>query len=142
MVRLTELVLVIESVTGDRSPFWDRFLTLSERTGSACSAYPALYFANGLVEDVVPEAVLQILPGQAPAAARRVMDRLAPATCQKMQRYSLEERFMFTRTFPGWMRELSWFLFPDVALRAVLSLYAKWFWILADGRSRARISSS
>ena len=127
MVRLTELVLVIESVTGDRSPFWDRFLTLSERTGSACSAYPALYFANGLVEDVVPEAVLQILPGQAPAAA---------------QRYSLEERFMFTRTFPGWMRELSWFLFPDVALRAVLSLYAKWFWILADGRSRARISSS
>ena len=125
MVRLTELVLVIEGVTGDRSPFWDRFLTLSERTGSACSAYPALYFANGLVEDVVPEAVLQILPGQAPAAARRVMDR-----------------FMFTRTFPGWMRELSWFLFPDVALRAVLSLYAKWFWILADGRSRARISSS
>jgi hypothetical protein len=131
MIRLIELVLVIESVKGDRSRFWDRFLTLAEETGAASSAYPALHFANNLVEGTVPEAVLQILERQVPAAARRVIGRLTPATCQRMQRYSLEERFMWTTTFQGWMREVLRDLIPTAEPRELLRIYTWRFWVLA-----------
>ncbi len=133
MVRLTELVLVIESVKEDRTRFWDEFLNLAERTGEASSAYPALYFANCLVEGSVPQEVLQGLDRQLPAAVRRVAHRFTPATCQRMRRYSLEERFMWARTFRGWTRELAWGLFPHAKLGELLQIYASRFWILVRG---------
>lgn len=131
MIRLTELVLVIGSVKGDRSQFWDRFLILAEETSAASSAYPALHFANDLVEGTVPEAVLRTLEQQVPAAARRVIGRLTSATCQRMRRYSLEERFMWTTTFQGWMREVLRDLIPTVELRELLRIYRWRFWVLA-----------
>jgi hypothetical protein len=124
MVRLVELTLVIESIKGNRSPFWERFLALAERSGSASSAFPALHFANRLVEGTVPEAVLMVLERRMPAAVRRVTGRLTPATCQRMRGASVEERFMWTNTFRGWVREVLRDILPSVDLRELLRIYA------------------
>ena len=133
MIRLTELVLVIQSIQEDHSSFWDGFLALSEQTGSVGNVYPALYFANGIVEGTVPKSVLQTLEGQAPTAVRRVVGRHTAVTCQRMQRYSLEERFMWTRTLRGWVREVLRDIFPEVGLSELPGIYAARLCVLARG---------
>lgn len=134
LIRLTELVLVIRSIGDERrSVFWDRFLVLAQQTGVASCVYPALHFANSLVQGTVPEKVLQTLRDHAPPAVRRVVGRLTPSTCQGMRRYSLEERFMWTSTFRGWAREILLDLFPPVGARELLRIYAWRFRVLARG---------
>jgi len=69
------------------------------------------------------------LERRVPVAARRVIRRLAPATCQRMQRYSLEERFMWTSTFQGWILEIM----PTVKPRELLDTFTRRFWVLSRG---------
>ena len=133
MVRLTELVLVLESVKRDGRLDWDAFLSLAQQTGAASSVYPALHFADALVPGRVPAEVLMALEEQAPTAVRRVVRRLTPATCQRMRRCSLEERFMWTNGLRSWVREIVTDVFPCVDPRRLLDIYAMRFWRLARG---------
>lgn len=134
MLRLTELALVIGHIDGERASFWDRFLTLAEQTGVPGSAYPALRLVNDLVPDRVPQAVLLALERRAPPAVRRILGRLTPTNCHRVHGCSLRERFMWVRSFRGWLREISIDLFPPLGAREVLHIYKMRFWRLARGQ--------
>lgn len=133
MLRLTELILVVRHVEDD-APFWDRFLTLAERTGVMSSAYPALRIANDLVPNTVPQVVLQTLERRASRAVRSILRRLTPATCHRVHGCSLRERFMWIRSLRGWFREILLDLFPPLGAREAFNVYKMRFWRLARGQ--------
>jgi hypothetical protein len=123
LLRLTELIFVIRQLEEEDRLAWARFLELATLTGSPGSSYPALLMANLLVPGIVPDRVLKALEQVTPAAVRRVLASLAPATCQRILRCSLTERFMWTDSLGGWAREARGSLFPSVGFGKLVGIY-------------------
>jgi hypothetical protein len=61
----------------------------------------------------------------------QVVDRLTPATAQRVARQSLQERFMWTVGVNGWLRELRKWLLPFSA--GLWKAYRRRFGMLAGG---------
>ena len=112
LLRQVELVLVIrQDLAADRLS-WDAFLDLGAQTGAAGYAYPALHLAEKLAPGTVPEAVLGRCAAQAPRAVRRAVERLTPASAQRIDRNSVGEHFMWALGWKGRLRLLTADLFP------------------------------
>lgn len=130
LLRLVELVLAVRA-----APFaWVRFAELADRARATAMTYPALQLAERLAPGTVPDDVLRSSRGVAPPSVRRVIDRLAPHTAQRVLRCSLEERFMWT---PSRWRVLAQTVrdaFPrGLSLAALAAIYRGRAWRLLHG---------
>lgn len=100
LVRLVELVLVLRRDAAAGALSWDALLAVLAEAGGLRFAYPALELAERLAPGTVPAAARERLAADATPAMRRVLARLTPATAQRLDGLSLEERFMWAGT-PG-----------------------------------------
>jgi hypothetical protein len=142
MLRLTELVLVIRKLHDERSLCWNRLMQTAQKSESSCCAYPAFYLVNELAPGIIPEAVMQALEQRAPAAVIRVIRQLTPSTCQRLEKSSFDERFMWTGSFLGWCREIRHLVFPSMILGEMAPIYRMRFWRLARGKITRRLYSN
>jgi len=99
-LRMAELVWVIrrDMEAGDLS--WRDFVEAARQAGALGIVYPALYFTERLVPGIVPATVLEASAVAAPGGVRRHVERLTPATAQRIDRISLSEHFMWS---DGWL---------------------------------------
>jgi len=113
LLRMVEIVLMIrqDSATGRLS--WDEFLELAQRTGGLGAAYPALRLSDKLAPGTVPHEVLACSAAAAPARVKNVIEKLEPATAQRVHRASIGEHFMWVAGVGGWLRQLGCDLVPE-----------------------------
>jgi hypothetical protein len=141
MLRLTELILVIRKLRDQKNLSWSRLMQKARESGSGCCAYPAYRLVNELAPETIPGAVIQALEQSAPAAVVRVVDQLTPSTCQRLEKSSFDERFMWTGSFCGWYREIRHLVFPPMSVGEMARIYRMRFWRLARGKVTRRLFS-
>jgi hypothetical protein len=135
LLRLVELVLVIRQDRAAARLPWDAFLDAGARTGAISYAYPALSLAEKLAPGVVPGEVLDRCAGRTPGAVRRAVERLTPASAQRIDRSSVGEHFMWAEGVRGRMRLLASDLLPAVRTWAEFrKIYEARAWRLIRGR--------
>jgi hypothetical protein len=134
LLRQVELVLVIRAdVAADRLS-WDAFLNAGDRTGALSYAYPALALAEKLAPETVPVEVLDHCAVRAPKAVRRALERLTPATAQRIDRNSVGEHFMWAEGWRGRLRLLASDILPAVRWPEFRRIYEERAWRLIRGR--------
>lgn len=137
MIRLAELALVIRRDRREGRFHDDALLALLERTGTTRFVYPALELAERLVPGTITGALRKSLARAANRRLRRVVDRLTPATAQRLVGLSMEERFLWAVGLSGHARRLAYMLWPEAAggsLRALASIYRDRLYRLLRGR--------
>jgi hypothetical protein len=135
LLRQVELVLIIRQDLAAGRLSWDAFLDAGERTGALAYAYPALRLAEKLSPGLVPKVVLDHCAAHVPAAVRRAVERLTPATAQRIDRNSVGEHFMWGL---GWRGRLG-LLASDMVLAGrswseFRRIYEERAWRLIRGR--------
>lgn len=136
LLRIVELVLVARGDPRSGPLAWDRFAEAAERAGAMGCVHPALEMCARLAEGSVPAALRSAAARAAPAAVRRVTARLSPGTAQGIDRWSLEERYMWSPTWGARLRQLAYELGPGPAgdsPRALGAIYATRAWRLLRG---------
>src|SRR5262249_2625619 len=129
-----ELVLVIRrDVTAGRLS-WPEFLDVGGRTGALGYAYPALRLADKLAPGVVPGEVLDHCAARAPGPVRRALERLTPATAQRIERNSVGEHFMWALGWQGQLQLLVSDILPAVRWPEFRRIYEERAWRLIRGR--------
>jgi len=106
MLRLVELALVIRRDVADGLLSWDAFLALAERMEALGLVYPALRLCEMLVPGTIPAEVAARCTLRTPAAVKRVVDPLTPANAQRVVRYSIAEKFMWSSSRLHMIRQL------------------------------------
>lgn len=106
LLRMIEIVLVARQDTRNGSLSWDDFLHLGAATNALGVAYPALRMAEKLAPGTIPTRVMEICAELAPPRAHAVVDKLVPATAQRVDRASIAEHFMWIAGMSGWARQL------------------------------------
>lgn len=137
LLRMSELIFIIRRLESDGRFTWDRVLQMAERSGVLSCIYPALCMIAKMIPGTVPDHIVGILERNAPLTVRKVMAHLEPATCQRLLRNSIKERFMWTNTKSGWTREIVQSVFPPTSLDQLGTIYARRFFMLLRGRIRA-----
>lgn len=133
MLRVTELIFVIRKLEEEQALSWGGVLQTAETAGPLGALYPAFHMVNQLAPGTIPENIAQIFERGAPTSVKRVIGQLSPATCQRLARSSFEERFMWTGTLRGFVRELTEGLVPTVSFSELGRIYRMRFWRLARG---------
>lgn len=134
LIRLVELQLVIRRDRAKGLLSWPDFVALAERAGALGLIYPALRLCEELAPDTVPLWVLAECETRVPASVRRVVDPLTPADAQRVVRCSLAERFMWTGSAAGVVRQVLRETFlPAHSLRELLNIQRARVWRLARG---------
>jgi len=133
MLRLVELALIIRRDVAAGLLSWDAFLALAERLEALGLVYPALRLCETLVPGTIPGEVTARCTGRTPAAVRRVVDRLTPANAQRVVRYSIAEKFMWSGSRLNMVRQvLSDVVPPGIGSTAgLLGIYRKRAWKIA-----------
>jgi hypothetical protein len=135
LLRQVELVLVIRQDLQAGRLSWDAFIAAGERTRALGYAYPALFLAEKLSPGLIPALVLSLCAAWTPHAVRRALERLTPATAQRIDRNSVGEHFMWAEGWGGRMRLLASDLLPDVrSWQAFRRIYEERAWRLIRGR--------
>jgi hypothetical protein len=137
LIRLVELTWVIRRDVERGALDWAEAADAAEEVGALRFAYPALALCERLAPGSVPPEILARFGARATPAMRRILDRVAPATAQRLDRLSIEERFMWAGTPVERARRLAYALWPAPAGRSVGELgriYARRAWRLAQGR--------
>lgn len=106
MLRLVELVLIIRKAQHRRAFSWPELIKLGEQTRTLPHAFAALGLAASLAPGIVPDGVLRLASKQVPKRALRVIERLTPASAHMITRRSIEERYMWTSSFRGKVRQV------------------------------------
>jgi hypothetical protein len=106
MVRLVELALIIRCDVAAGLLSWNAFLALAGRLEALGLIYPALRLCEMLVPGTIPAEILARCAALTPAAVRQVVDRLTPANAQRVVRYSIAEKFMWSGSWLGMARQL------------------------------------
>ena len=143
MVRLVELVLAIRR--GQRQPTWDwdEVVKLGMQTQTLPSSYSALALTEALAPGTVPENVLAACKRNTPRGVVNVVARFGPATAHCMIRCTLEERYMWTSSFNGRIRQLFFDILPiDQPLSSWTKIIKIRFWRILRGRLSIISSSS
>ena len=135
LLRLVELVLVIRQDVAAGALSWDAFLDVGARTGALSYAYPALHLAEKLAPGVVPGDVLDHCVAKVPGVVRDTLERLTPATAQRIDRNSVGEHFMWAQGWQDRLRQLA----LDIQLRGrswpeLRRVYEERAWRLIRGR--------
>jgi len=134
LLRQVELVLVIRQDLAAGRLCWDAFLDLAARTGAAGYSYPALCVADKLAPGVVPKEVLGACAAQTPPPVRLALQRLTPATAQRIDRNSVGEHFMWALGWRGRLRQLATDIFPaGRSWREFQRIYEARAWSLIRG---------
>ena len=133
MLRLVELALIIRRDVAAGLLRWDAFSALAERLGAFGLIYPALRLCEMLVPGTIPPEVAAQCTLRTPAAVRRVVDRLTPADAQRVVRYSMAEKFMWSGSQLGIVRQLLSDLVPPgiESLSGLLGIYRTRAWKIA-----------
>lgn len=133
LLRLVELHLVIsrDRVAGRLS--WVEFLRLGAETEALGIAYPALRLTEKLVPGTVPAFVLDACAVQAPRGVVRVVERLEPATAQRIDRVSLAEHFMWSRNARERVGQVVSDLWPRATWRERAAIYERRMWQVLRG---------
>ena len=135
LLRQVELVLVIREDTRVGRLSWEAFLDVGGRTRALGYAYPGLRLCEVLAPGTVPVAVLERCADRAPAAVRRAIARMTPASAQRIDRSSLAEHFMWSPGWGGSLRQLASDILPDVrSWPELLGIYEERAWRLIRGR--------
>ena len=135
LLRQVELVLVIRQDVAAGRLHWDAFLEVGGRTSALAYAYPALRLAEKLAPGLVPAAVLDHCAARAPAAVRHAVERLTPATAQRIDRNSVGEHFMWGLGWRGRLGLLASDLLPaGRSWPQFLRIYEERAWRLIRGR--------
>jgi hypothetical protein len=135
LLRQVELVLVIRQDLAAGRLSWDAFADLGARTGASSYAYPALALAEKLAPGTIPGAVLDRCAAPAPQAVRRAVERLTPATAQRIDRNSVGEHFMWAEGWRARLRLLASDILPDVgSWPEFRRIYEERAWRLIRGR--------
>jgi len=135
LLRLVELVLAVRQDVDAGRLSWEAFLEVGARTGALGYAYSALHLADQLAPGTVPRDVLDVCGAKAPAAVREALERLTPATAQRIDRNSVGEHFMWTQGWQDRLRQLA----SDIQLRGrswpeLRRIYEERAWRLIRGR--------
>jgi hypothetical protein len=137
LIRLVELTWVIRRDVERGALDWAEAADAAEEVGALRFAYPALALCERLAPGSVPPEILARFGARATPAMRRILDRVTPATAQRLDRLSIEERFMWAGTPVERARRLAYALWPAPAGNSVGELgriYARRAWRLAQGR--------
>jgi len=135
LVRLVELVLVIRQDLEAGRLSWEAFVEVGDLTGSLGYAYPALRLAEKLTPGLVPGFVLDHCAATVPPPVREALEKLTPATAQRIDRNSVGEHFMWSEGWQGRLRQLA----SDIQLRGrswpeFRRIYEERAWRLIRGR--------
>ena len=133
MLRLVELALIIRRDVAHGLLSWDAFLALAERLEALGLVYPALSLCELLVPGTIPAEVSTRCTGRTPAAVRHVVDRLTPANAQRVVRYSIAEKFMWSGSRLSILRQLLSDVVPPGmgSASGLLGAYRKRAWKIA-----------
>ena len=137
LVRLVELVLVIREDLATGRLSWDEVTSLLERASAMRFAYPALELAERLAPGTLDGELRGRLARAATPRMRRVVDRLRPATAQRLDKLSLEERFMWAERPIEYLRRMAYLLWPTAVDKSdydLKSIYRQRFYRLLRGR--------
>jgi len=143
MLRLVEMVLVIRESQRLPKWTWNEVVELGLQTKTLASAYPALALAETLAPGTVPENVLWKCKSDAPRAVVHVVANLSPATAHRMVRCSLQERYMWTSSLHGKIKQLLYDVVPlDQPFRSWAKIFKIRIWRILRGRLSLRSSNS
>jgi hypothetical protein len=135
LLRTVEIILVARQDGASGELSWDEVLHLGAATRALGPAFPALSMAEKLAPGTIPSQILQISSELAPARMRAIVDRLEPATAQRVGRLSVAEHFMWAAGFSGWARQLASDLLPRAGSDgSIRSIYQARIQALVRGR--------
>jgi hypothetical protein len=115
LVRLIELVWVMRGHGRTDPVDWPELTKLLDRQRAAAYVYPGVALAERLAPGTVPPDAMSMLERAAPPRVRRVIDRLEPATAQRLETVSVEESFMWAVGPLDHLRRLGRVLWPTWA---------------------------
>jgi hypothetical protein len=137
LVRLVELALVLRGDAAAGALRWEALLDAADATGALRFAFPALELCERLLPGTVPGPMLERFASAATPAMRRVVAGLTPATAQRLDRLSLEERMMWAGSARERVRRAAHALWPAPAGRSLAELgriYRRRAWGVLRGR--------
>lgn len=128
LLRLVELAWVIRRDVAAGRLSWEAATAAARRIEALGFLYPALEFAEQLLPGTVPEDVLLECGEAAPAAVRRMLRKFTPATAQRVDRWSLRERYMWCPTWKSRLRQTAHYLAPGAGRHRPRQLLAFYGW--------------
>ena len=123
LLRIIEIILVLQQDVASGLLSWPEFVRLAEEIDGLGAAYPALLMSDKLLPGIVPPEVLTRCADAAPVRARRIVEGLDPALAHRVDRSSISEHFMWVSGMRGWIRQLVTDLLPASSDRSVWSIY-------------------
>ena len=141
LIRLVDIALVARAEAA-RPEDWDAVLRLLRDTDAHRFAYPAFTLVERLLPGTVPAHVSDALERAAPPRMRRVLRALTPATAQRLDGVSLEERFMWAHGPVEIVRRTVSLLWPMRAHRSArtrTALYRERLYRLLRGNVSVRV---
>jgi hypothetical protein len=133
LLRLVELALIVRRDSDAGLLHWSEFQAMAERYGALGLIYPALRLCERLVPGTIPPEIVARSRQHAPASVRHVVDRLTPANAQRVVRYSMAEKFMWTGSRLAAARQLVSDIVPPGidSVSALFAIYKKRAWKIA-----------
>ena len=119
LLRIVELILVVKQDQERGRVSWKRFLEVGEQARGLGAAYPALQMSEKMLPGIIPEEVLRHCKEAAPKAVRAFVQKLEPASAQRLQHSSIAEHFMWVSGVSGWARQLVSDLIPAHSMRSI-----------------------
>lgn len=119
LLRMVELILVIERDRKDGRLSWRKFLEAGEQADGLGASYPALAMCEKMLPGTIPRDVMNRCRDTAPRRVREIIDRLEPAHAHRVDRASIEEHFMWVCGTMGWLSQLGSDLMPSRSIRSI-----------------------
>jgi hypothetical protein len=141
-LHLLQLIRVIELVEVMRRDFraagnWTELIALLEQTDACRFVYPAIELSERLAPGTVDPDFRRRIAQHAHPRLVRLVDRTSPATAQRVDRLSLEERMLWADGPIETIRRLAYLAWPVRARnsrRPLRSVYRDRFYRLLRGR--------
>jgi hypothetical protein len=139
LVRIVELVAVIRRDTQTGRLDWAAFSEALRATAASRFVYPAFELAEQLAPGILPEPVRSDIAAAATPRMRRVLESMSPATAQRLEGLSLDERFLWASGPFDTARRLFHMLWPTRGESAALPhIYLRRLTRLVRGRVTLR----
>jgi hypothetical protein len=129
LIRLVELVLVVQRDFAGRPESWRAFGDLVQRAGAGRLAFPALHLSERLAPGTVDPLVLEQVAAAAPPRLRRLVHDTTPGSAQRLHPYPRGERFVWVgplRELVGALAEVAWPREGERLVSARAALAVQW----------------
>ncbi|HSL69591.1 MAG TPA: hypothetical protein VK864_05075, partial [Longimicrobiales bacterium] len=138
LIRLVELIYVIQRDFLDRAS-WAELTALLESAQACRFVFPAFELCERLVPGIVDPDFRSRVGRYAHGRLRRAVERISPATAQRVDRLSLEERLLWADGVTQTVRRLAYLAWPVRARhsrRPLATVYRERFYRVLRGRLR------